>query len=250
MAARQHLPETSLPARLGHARALVEACTLAHRVGGERVLEPHGIDLAVLGNLERRVETTRGVRRHDRSHRQLAHGEAVVAQLRQRRAQVLGLLRRARQPQAAVLAVLAIEPEGLHQVPHALVAAPAHLQQGAGAFAPPQGDALGIGLGGCGEQESRVATAGRAGEAAGFEQSHGGALLGQRPCERDAGDATTHDENVGVEVGVERGKRGGSFAHHSGVSRFGSGLMPPFCAAAPAPASAGVGVDTSRGVRL
>ena len=137
----------------------MESGPAPRRLGRQPVHELDRVHDAVLGALERRVESGYGVCGKHVGRRHLAHGEAVVAQLRQRAPQVLGLLLDAREPQAAGDAVVAVEFQRAGQVRDALVGAPADLQVRARPLAPPDRDPLGIGLGRDREQEARVPAA-------------------------------------------------------------------------------------------
>jgi hypothetical protein len=90
-------------------------------------------------------------------------------------------------------------------------------QHGARSVAAPQGDRLAVRLGGRGEQEPGVAPRGAAGDAVGLDQRDRRAALGERPRQRDTGDAPADDRDLGIALALERRELGSGLAPPDGV---------------------------------
>ena len=202
------LPDAVVPASADDARVLVQLRAQLLGLGGETVLEADGVDHAVLGHFERGMEGRARMRRQHILQRDLAHREAIVTQLGQRAAHVLALFLGACQPQAARLAVVALDAQRLRQVRDALMRAPSDLRDRARPVTAPERDALGVRLGGQREQESSVAPTRCACKPSRLEHRHVRALGRERVGERQAGDAATDDDDIDVEVLFQRGVGG------------------------------------------
>ena len=109
----------------------------ANRVERQPVQVTNRVDLAVFAGDEGRREAARSLGRDRARDRRFEHAEPISVEVGQAGAQVLGLIGRAGQSQAAAWPVIAGDVEPAGQRPHALVRAPAEVQHGAGAIAPP-----------------------------------------------------------------------------------------------------------------